>query len=195
MGAFADIAGYLLQTAFSLLLLLLLLRLLLQLARADYYNPLSQFLVRATNPLIAPLRRVVPAMRRIDGATLALLLLVQAASIASLLLLAGRAPPNPLLLLLWSAVSLAALTLQFYFFALLAVIILSWVAPGASHPAAHLLYQLTAPVMAPFRRLLPPMGGLDLSPILLFIAINVLQILLRHTALGLGLHPSLAAGL
>jgi YggT family protein len=75
------------------------------------------------------------------------------------------------------------------------MIILSWVAPGSRHPAILLVLQLTEPVMAPVRRLLPPMGGLDLSPIALFILINIVQIALRHAALNVGLHPALVIGL
>ena len=75
------------------------------------------------------------------------------------------------------------------------MIILSWIAPGSHNPAVHLLYQLTTPIMAPCRRLLPPMGGLDLSPIMVFIAINIVQIFLRHAAAGVGLHPALVIGL
>jgi len=76
---------------------------------------------------------------------------------------------------------------QLYFFAILAMIILSWVAPGGNSPVLYLLYQLTEPVMAPFRKIIPPMGGLDLSPILVFIAINVIQIALGHVAYSLGI--------
>jgi YggT family protein len=89
----------------------------------------------------------------------------------------------------------AGLLLNVYFFALLAMIILSWVAPGSNHPAIYLLHQLTEPVMAPFRNALPPMGGLDFSPILVFILINVLQIALRHLAAGAGMPAGLVIGL
>ncbi len=195
MGAITEIVGYLLQTVLSLFLLALMLRFLLQLVRADFYNPISQMLVKVTNPLIAPLRRLIPGLWGIDVAILLLLLLVQIAGIAAMLLLNGYALPNPLLLILWSVIGIAALTVQFYFFALLAMIILSWIAPGTAHPAARLLYQLTEPVMAPIRALIPPLGGLDLSPIFLFIGINILQIMLRHVATAVGLHPLLVMGL
>ena len=75
------------------------------------------------------------------------------------------------------------------------MIILSWVAPGSGHPAVYLLYQITEPVMAPFRKLLPAMGGMDFSPILVFILINVIQIALRHMATSVGLHPALVIGI
>ncbi len=187
MGAIAEILEYLLQTLLSLVLLALVLRFLLQLVRADFYNPISQMLVKVTNPVVAPLRRVIPAVFGIDLATLLLLLAVQAAGMCAMLLLNGQALPNPVLLLLWALIGVVALTVQFFFFALLAMIILSWVAPGTGHPAARLLYQLTEPVMAPFRRLVPPVGGLDLSPIFLFIAIHIAQIALRYLATSVGL--------
>ena len=103
--------------------------------------------------------------------------------------------PNPLLLVVWSTLGIVGLLVNIYFFALLAMIILSWVAPGGNHPALYLLHQITEPVMAPFRKVLPPMGGLDLSPILVFIVINVVQIALRHLATGVGLHPALVIGI
>jgi YggT family protein len=99
------------------------------------------------------------------------------------------------LLLAWSVVAVLGLLVKIYFFALLGMIILSWIAPGTSNPAAYLMHQITEPVMAPFRRIIPPMGGLDFSPIVLFILINVLQIALRNFAAGLGLHPALVMGI
>jgi YggT family protein len=154
MTALNEIFGYLIQTLLSLYLMAMLLRFLLQLVRADFYNPISQ-----------------------------------------LLLVNGLGPPNILLLLVWSVLGVVALLVNIYFFALLAMIILSWVAPGSHHPAIYLLHQITEPVMAPFRKALPPMGGMDFSPILLFILINVVQIALRHMAAGVGLHPALVIGL
>ncbi|MCY4425756.1 MAG: YggT family protein [Halieaceae bacterium] len=195
MAAFAEIFSYLLQTALSLLLFLLLLHFLLQLVRADFYNPISQMLIKITHPVLRPVRLLTPRLWGIDTAALLSLLLIQMASIAVILVVNGQSLPNVFLLLVWAILGIAALTVQFYFFAILAIIILSWIAPGTSHPAARLLYQLTAPVMAPFRGLLPPMGGLDLSPILMFIAINIVQIMLRHLAAGAGLHPALIMGI
>jgi YggT family protein len=113
----------------------------------------------------------------------------------ALLALNGVSPPNVGLLLVWSALGILGLMVNIYFFALLAMIILSWIAPASRHPALLLLFQLTEPVMAPFRKMLPNMGGLDFSPILVFILINILQIALRHIAAGVGLHPALVIGL
>lgn len=195
MSAMNEILIYLLQTVIGLYLLIMLLRFILQLSLADFYNPISQFLVRATNPLVLPVRRILPARGRFDPASLLLAVLLQLIGIVALLLLYGMSPPGVSLLLSWSVVAVIGLLAKIYFFALLGMIILSWIAPGSGNPAAYLLFQITEPLMAPFRRLLPSMGGLDFSPILVFILINVVQIALRNFAAGLGLHPALVMGL
>ena len=195
MGALSEITGYLVQTLLSLYLVAMLLRFLLQLVKADFYNPICLFLVKATNPLVVPMRRVIPGFAGLDIATLVIALLLQTLAIVVLLLINGLGVPNILLILAWAALGLVGLLVNIYFFALLAMIILSWVAAGSGHPAIYLLHQITEPVMAPFRRILPAMGGLDLSPILVFVMINVLQIALRHVAANIGLHPALVIGL
>ena len=195
MGAFNEILAYLIQTLLSLYLVAMLLRFLLQLVKADFYNPICQFLVKVTNPLVIPLRKVVPGLAGLDLASLLLALLLQLAGIVLLLLINGLGLPNVALLLVWSLVGVIGLLVNIYFFALLAMIILSWVAAGSNNPAIYLLHQITEPVMAPFRKLLPAMGGMDFSPILVFILINVLQIALRHMATGVGLHPALVIGI
>ncbi len=195
MGAVNEIFIYLIQTALTLYMIAMLLRFLLQVVRADFYNPISQFLVKVTNPLVIPLRRIIPGFGGIDLASLLLTLLLQAVAIVVLMALYGLGMPNIGLLLLWAVLGVVGLLVNIYFFALLATIILSWIAPGSGNPAVHLLYQITEPVMAPFRKALPPMGGMDFSPILVFILINVIQIALRHMAAGVGLHPALVIGL
>jgi len=195
MSAISEIFSYLTQTLLNLALLAMLLRFLLQVVRADFYNPLSQFLARLTNPLVLPLRRLIPSLGGLDLSSLLLALILQMAAIMVLLALNGVGPPNIGLLLVWSLLAIVGLTVNIYFFALLAMIILSWVAPTSRHPALLLLFQLTEPVMAPFRKMLPNMGGLDFSPILVFILINIIQIALRHMAAGVGLHPALVIGL
>ena len=195
MTAMNEIITYLMQTVLSLLLLAMLLRFLLQLVRADFYNPISQFLAKVTNPLVLPLRKIIPSYANLDLASLFLALLLQMAGIATLLLLNGVGLPSIVQLLVWSALGITGLLVNIYFFALLAMIILSWVASGSKHPAIYLLYQITEPVMAPLRKVLPSMGGLDFSPILVFILINVIQIGLRHIANSVGLYPGLVFGL
>lgn len=195
MGTFSEILRYLLQSALGLFLFAVLLRMLLQLARADFYNPVSQFVIRFTQPVLAPLRRLVPPIGRLDTASLLLATGVQVLSIMIALALLGFRPGNVLLLLVWALLGIASLVVNMYFFAILALIIFSWIAPHSHHPALALLHQLTEPVMGPVRRLLPPVGGLDLSPILVFVAINVLEILLRGIAREFSLPPGVVAGL
>jgi YggT family protein len=195
MSAMNEILVYLIQTLLSLYLIAVLLRFLLQLVRADFYNPISQFLVKLTNPPVLPLRKVIPGYGGLDLASLLLAFVLQLLGIVAMLLVNGQGLPGIPLLLAWSALGVVGLLINIYFFALLAMIILSWVAGGSRHPAIYLLHQITEPVMAPLRKLLPPMGGMDFSPILVFILINVLQIALRHIATGAGLHPALVIGL
>lgn len=171
-------AIYLVQTLGSLYLLVVLLRFILQLVKADFYNPLSQFIVRATQPLLKPLRKVIPGFGGLDLASLVLAILVQLVLVAIIIKLMGYALPNIAQLLVWSLVGVTALFLKIFFFALIISVILSWVAPQSHNPAAMLVQQLCEPVLAPIRGILPSMGGLDLSPIFAFIALRLVDMLI-----------------
>ena len=197
MATFAEVLRYLTQTVFGIYIFAVLLRLLLQLARADFYNPISQFVVKLSNPLVLPLRRVIPSIGRLDSATVLLALMLQFLATIIVLGLLGVpfGTPNTQVVIVLSAVGILSLVVKVYFFAILAMIIFSWIAPHSHHPALALLHQLTEPAMAPLRRLLPPMGGLDLSPILAFVAINVLEIVLRGLAAWLGMPGGIVLGL
>ena len=188
MGALNEVTAYLLQTGLGLFLILVILRFLMQLANADFYNPISQFVFKATQPLIRPLQGFIKPIGRVDFASLTLAIALQTAGIMLILILNGLANPNPITLFVWGAIGVAGLIVKVYFFAILASIILSWISPGGGNPAVYLLHQITEPVMAPVRKLLPPMGGLDFSPILVFILINVVEIVLRNIAQGVGLN-------
>ena len=169
---------FILQALFNLVIWAFLLRVLLPLCRADARNPLSQGIIRFTNPVVMPLRRVLPAFGRVDGGSLVALLLVQLVSTAVVLLLRGI-HPSLLVLTLSAARTLLDTLLQFYFFALLIYALLSWVAPGTYSPASNILQSLCTPVLRPFQRLIPPLGGLDLSVVFAMIAIQALRILLN----------------
>ncbi len=195
MDALRDIANLLVQTLCQLLLLALLMRALLQLARADSFNPISQLLIKVTQPLLKPLRRFIPSFGKIDTANIVAIVLLQMLTTAALVAIQGYGMPNPLYLLIWAIVGTAGLLVNIYFFAILASIIISWVAPGSYNPLILLLHQLTEPVMAPFRKIIPPMGGLDLSPIFVFLAINVLQIVLGHIAASVNLPTAYVLGI
>jgi YggT family protein len=197
MSSSLAVAGtYLIQTIFGLYLLAILLRFLLQIARADFYNPVCHTIVKITNPLLQPLRRITPGLFGLDIAALILGLMVQTASICLILILHGYQLPSLLPLFGWAFIGTLSLVLNIYFFALIAVIILSWVAPHSQNPLAMLIQQLIEPVMRPVRRLMPNLGGLDLSPIVIFIAINLVKIvLLQPVAMALQIPSGLMLGL
>src|SRR5690606_16245546 len=176
MSGLAEALIYIIQTLASLYLLIVLLRFILQLVRADFYNPLSQFTVRATQPLLKPLRRIIPGFGGLDLASLILAILVQLVLMVVVVLIAGANPAGiGLQLLVWSVIAVTSLFLKIFFFALIFSVILSWVAPGSYNPGAQLVDQICEPLLAPFRRLLPNLGGLDISPIFAFIAINLID--------------------
>lgn len=159
----------------SFYITVVLLRFILQVCRADFYNPISQFVVKATNPLLIPLRRIIPSVRGLDTASLVLAFVLQ----FILLLLINREPFDHVVSLAgqvaaFSLLGLLNLVVQLYTWSLILVVIISWVAPGSYHPGAQLLHQITEPLLAPIRRLLPPVGGLDLSPMVLMLILFVI---------------------
>jgi len=190
MGMLGDVAVFLIRNIGGLFLWAVLLRFLLQLARADFYNPISQALVRITNPVIKPLRRIIPGFFGIDIASLVLAIAVKLVMVVSIFVIQTGAF-NFSIPLVWAVSVLSCLVtvLNIYYVAMLAMIIVSWVAQGSYNPAIVLINQIAEPVMAPFRRLLPPMGGIDFSPILAFLALNVVKIVLSGLALKIGLVP------
>ncbi|MCF7981982.1 MAG: YggT family protein [Pseudomonadales bacterium] len=196
MDPLVNAAIFLVKTLFSLYILAVLLRFLLQIARADFYNPLSQAIVKVTDPALRPLRRIIPGIGGIDLSSLVLALIIQIAAICLIFLLLGQNVPNFLLVTLWACVGLAASVLNIYFYALIIVIVLSWIAPQSYNPGAILVQQITEPIMRPARNLIPPIGGLDLSPIFIFIAINLIEILvINRLALALNIPRRLIMGL
>ncbi|GEA10716.1 YggT family protein [Alteromonas sp. KUL49] len=168
---------FLISTLFNLYLMIVILRLWLQMARADFYNPLSQFIVKATHPIVGPLRRFIPSFGRLDTATLVLAIAVAALKITTLGLLFGGTL-NPVSILVIACIDVVKETLSLMFWVLLLRAILSWVSQGAS-PIDYVLHQLTEPFLSPIRRILPPLGGLDLSVLVAIIGLQFLQILLQ----------------
>jgi YggT family protein len=176
MSGFAEALIYIVQTLGSLYLLIVLLRFILQLVRADFYNPLSQFTVKATQPLLKPLRRIIPGFGGLDLASLTLAILVQLVLMVVVILIAGANPlAAGLQLLVWAIIAVTSLFLKIFFFAMNISVILSWVAPGSYNPGAQLVNQICEPLLAPFRKLIPSLGGLDISPIFAFIALNLVD--------------------
>ena len=169
-----DAAIFIIKTLGSLYLLIVLMRFILQLVRANFYNPLCQFIVKATQPLLKPLRRVIPSMFGLDMSSLVLALIVQMLLIAVIVSLKGFMV-DWVLLVPWALIALFSLFLNILFYAMIISVILSWVAPGSHNPGAELVAQITEPVLAPVRRIIPNLGGLDISPLFAFIVIQLLQ--------------------
>jgi YggT family protein len=169
---------FILDALLTLVVVAFLLRLLMPVVRADFRNPIGQAVLQLTNPLVMPLRKLLPPAGRLDLASVVALLAVQLAKIALLRLVAGAglalAP-----LVIGALRDLASTVLQFYFVAVLIYALLSWVAPGSYSPGAQLLGRICEPLLAPLRRIVPPIGGLDLSALFVLIGLQALQILLR----------------
>ncbi|TVQ35952.1 MAG: YggT family protein [Wenzhouxiangella sp.] len=177
MGSPTAAFAFLVETLFHLYLVVLLLRLLLEMIRADFYNPVVQLLLKATDPLVKPLARVIPPVGRVNLAGVLLLYLIQLLSLFLLALITG-VQVDPLLLALVAFLRLVRMLLVLYLVLIIAGVILSWVGQGFRHPIVPLIFQLTDPVLAPIRRVLPPLGGFDLSPLIALIGIQFLIILL-----------------
>ncbi|MBT8049065.1 MAG: YggT family protein [Xanthomonadales bacterium] len=169
--------SYLIGTLLDLYIAAVLFRLLLQWVRADFYNPVCQFLVKVTNPAIVPLRRVIPSIKKLDTASVVLILALEFFSVW----IASRIGSSPLGLeqiVIFSIKKLFATLLMTYFFLIIAAVIISWVGARMRHPVIPLVYQLTEPVLAPFRKIIPPIAGIDLTPLFALITIRFLLLLI-----------------
>jgi YggT family protein len=168
----------------------------MQLARVDYYNPICQATVKVTDPAVKPLKKILPTIRGVDVSTLFVTLLVQLLAISLVMFLSGGHSFHPVYIA-WSLVGLLSTILKIYYFSLIIMVIASWIAPNSNHPAMALVNQLTGPVCTPARKLLPPMGGMDFSIILVFVAITLIDsyLVIRPLAAMLGIPQGLILGL
>ena len=187
-SALTDIGMTIVQPLFGLAMLLVAVRFLAQLCGVNGYNPISMTLRHVTNVIVLPLSRLLPSGNRFSPGALLALILIQVAFIALMFGLVGQLDAfNVLQALIWSALGAAGLLVSIIFYSVIAMIVVSFLAPQSSHPAVEFIWELTEPVMAPLRQVLPPMGGLDFSPIILFIALNVIRVSLGHMAVAVGM--------
>lgn len=177
MGSPSQAFAFLIETVFQLYLAVLMLRVLLEALRADYYNPVCQALIKVTDPLVKPLSRLIPNVGSLSLAGLVVLYVLEIILLLILAALGGWSLEVPVLLLL-GVLRLVRMLLVLYLVMIIVSVILSWVGQGFRHPIVPLVYQLTEPVLAPIRRVLPPLGGFDLSPLVAIIVIQFLIILL-----------------
>jgi YggT family protein len=167
---------FLISTLFSLYILAVMLRFLLGTVRADFYNPISQFLVRITNPLLIPLRKVIPSIGKFDSAAMLLMIVLQLAAITLILLLRGEGISSAILIIATLAM-LVSLLIDVFLFAIIVEVIISWMNPGSYNPVSSLLHSLTSPVLRPIRHLIPSIAGIDLAPLFAIIGLQVLRML------------------
>ncbi|PCK09990.1 MAG: YggT family protein [Alteromonadaceae bacterium] len=181
MNPFVSTLIYVIDTLGGLFLLFVILRFLLQLARADFYNPLSQAIVKVTNPLIIPLRKVIPGVFGVDLAAVVLALVVQMLIGELIGFISIQELINPLPLLLFSVLGTIKVVTYIGIACIVVLVISSFVAPNSSHPIITLSRQLLDPIIRPVQRVIPPMGGLDFSVLFVGLGINVLQQLINAT--------------
>ena len=176
-----DALTYLVDSLLTAYLYLLILRFVMQLVRADFRNQFAHFVVVVTNPVIMPLRRILPPVGKIDTASVLAIVLVAALTIGSISLLTTQMLLDPLTWLLETARMLLRAFLMFFMGALFIFALLSWVVPAGYNPVMALLGAVCEPVLRPIRRLIPPIGGLDLSVLWALLAIGVVLRLFHFT--------------
>ena len=185
MGQVGSALAQIFNTIAGLYLLFVVARFLLQLAKADFYNPISQAVFRATDPVVRIFRSFIPGYKGIDFSSLILAFIVQLLAIPVTILLYGGAIPSVGFIITWSFIGVLNFIILFYYYALIASIVMSFVMMFSGnmnpHPILLLVWQITEPIMAPFRRVIPPMGGLDFSPIFIFLIIGLIRNFIYQT--------------
>ena len=185
MGQVGSALAQIFNTIAGLYLLLVVARFLLQLAKADFYNPISQAVFRATDPVVRIFRSFIPGYKGIDFSSLILAFIVQFIAISVTILLYGGSIPSVGFIITWSFIGVLNFIILFYYYALIASIVMSFVMMFSGnmnpHPILLLVWQITEPIMAPFRRVIPPMGGLDFSPIFIFLIIGLIRNFIYQT--------------
>ena len=193
-------AALILSTVTGIYLLAVLLRFLLQVAKADFYNPVSQAVTKITDPMVRILRTVIPGYKGIDFSSLVLAFAIEAVAICTLIILYGESISNIgyTNIVTWAFAGVLLFIIQIYYYAILASIIMSFVMmfSGSTnpHPLLLLVWQLTEPIMGPVRKIIPSMGGLDFSPIFIFIAIQIIQNFIL-TTFGVGPYAAVIIGI
>ena len=185
MGQVGSALAQIFNTIAGLYLLFVVARFLLQLAKADFYNPISQAVFRATDPVVRIFRSFIPGYKGIDFSSLILAFIVQFIAISVTILLYGGAIPPVGFIITWSFIGVLNFIILFYYYALIASIVMSFVMMFSGnmnpHPILLLVWQITEPIMAPFRKVIPPMGGLDFSPIFIFLIIGLIRNFIYQT--------------
>jgi YggT family protein len=165
---------YLVDTLLTIYLYVLILRFVMQLVRADFRNQIAHAVLVVTNPLIMPLRRILPPVGKVDTASVVAIIAFAALTIAAIRLLTGGGMLDPFTWIEMTALFLLRAFIMFYTFALIIYALLSWVVPPGYSPPMALLGAICEPILAPIRRLIPPIGGIDLSVLWALLLLGVL---------------------
>ena len=185
MGQAGSAIAQIFNTIAGLYLLFVVARFLLQLAKADFYNPISQAVFKATDPAVRLFRSFIPGYKGVDFSSLILAFIVQFLAISITIFLYSGTIPSVGFIVTWSFIGLLNFIILFYYYALIASIVMSFITMFSGnmnpHPILLLVWQITEPIMAPFRRVIPPMGGLDFSPILIFLIIGLIRNFIYQT--------------
>ncbi|RLA27121.1 MAG: YggT family protein [Gammaproteobacteria bacterium] len=170
---------FIVKTLLDLYIITFILRFILQWVRADFRNPITQFIVRLTNPLVIPARRLIPSIRGIDTASIAVIMLLELAVTIVLINMTCMNSPHFIQILGVMSLRLAYMMLRIYLFVIFIYVLMSWISPGGGYnPATNLLTSIVEPVLKPFRRLIPSIAGIDLSALFALITIQALTMLL-----------------
>ena len=175
-----DALYYIMDVLLSLAALLFLMRFLLQAVRADFYNPISQSIVKITDPVLKPLRVVMPSYQNLDFAAFVAAMLAKCLFIYGAASMSGSSYGTIIQLIGTGLLQTLLLVLRIFYWSILIGIIASFIAPQNDHPLLLLIYQITEPLLAPARKLLPAMGGLDFSPIIVFLILGVIERILPN---------------
>lgn len=178
MNPLSNAGIFLISTLFGMYILAIMLRLILQMVRADFNNPVSRFIIKITNPPLKPLRRIIPGFAGIDMASVVMMMALQILEFYLITVLRDFPSPDILGLTLYALIELVSLGFYVFLFSIFILALLSWINPGQYNPINNLLQQITEPVLRPARRLLPPMSGMDLSPMLAMVGLWLIKILL-----------------
>ncbi len=194
MNPWVSILVMIVETLATVYLLFIILRFLLQIARADFYNPFSQAVVKVTNPALLPLRKIIPGLWGIDVASIVLALLFHTLIAEVLYFLYTGTFANPGFALIWALLGNIKVTLWICYVCLIVIVIASFIAPYSSHPVLLLIRQLMEPMLKPVQKVIPPVGGLDFSVLFVFLGLSVLKQVLNIFASSVSLPPAVIIG-
>lgn len=193
-SSITDSGVFLISALFNMYVMIVLLRLILPFIQANFYNPLSQFVVKLTNPIAIPLRKIIPVFHKIDLPIVFLLLAVQTVKILLLISISHSGFGSVAGVFIWVIADTIAQVLSLYFYAIILRVVMSWIAMGGyigASPLQEILFLLTEPLLAPVRRIIPTIQGIDLTPLVVLLGIKVLEIAVVNPLIHLGVMLSL----